>query len=165
MTRSLLFILGLLAAFPLFSQQKCDSSALQADQELLQNFWTAFKDAVNHKDKVKLSSLCRFPFNCDYCLPESKKFKPYIKVTKAMFDKTQHQIFFEDMLVTEINKYILPQDLFIFRPYYNTIHKKCTYSFGYIVRYENDQHPGMQHFFDIEKIDGQFKIISTWTLP
>ena len=167
MTRYLLLILGLLTASFSFGQQKCDSSILRADKILLQKFWTDFKDAVNNKDKVKLASLCRFPITCDYCIVDSNKQnnKPYIKVTKATFDKSQYQIFFTERLVKEINQHNLPQDIFIFQPYYNTVDKKCTYSFQYIARDENAQHPGMQHFFDIQKVNGKFKVISAWTLP
>jgi hypothetical protein len=167
MKHSLLIILGLLAAACSFSQQRCNNTNLQADKVLLQNFWTAFKDAVNNKDKAKLESLCRFPFTCDYCILDSNKqrSKPYIKVTKAMFDRSQYQIFFADRLVIETTKHNLPQDLFIFQPYFNTFDKKCSYSFQYIAREENAQHPGMQHWFDIQNENGQFKIISAWTLP
>jgi hypothetical protein len=167
MKHSLFIIFGLLNAAYSFSQQKCDSTVLQADKVQLQNFWTALKDAINHTDKVKLANLVRFPFTCDYCIIDSNKQgnKPYTKVTKTTFDKSQYQIFFADRLVREINKRNLPHDLFIFQPYYNTVDKKCSYSFQYIARDENAQHPGMQHFFDIQKVNGKFKIISAWTLP
>jgi hypothetical protein len=167
MTRPLLLILGLLAAFNSIGQQKCDSADLQADKILLQKFWTEFKAAINDKDKVKLESLCRFPFTCDYCILDSTKEngKPYVKVTKSTFQKTQYQIFFVERLFKEVNKHNLPEDSFILRPYYNTVDKKCSYCFGYIALEENIQHPGMQHFFDIQKVNGQFKIISAWTIP
>ncbi len=167
MKQFLLLILGLLIAAYSFSQKKCDSTNLQADKVQLENFWTAFKDAINQNDKVKLASLVRFPFTCDYCVIDSvnQSSKPHIKVTRATFDHSQFQIFFTDRLVKEVNKHNLPQDLFIFQPYYNTVDKKCSYSFQYIARDENSQHPGMQHFFDIQKVNGQFKIISAWTLP
>lgn len=167
MRHSLLILLGLLTASYSFSQQKCDSTVLQADKVQLQSFWTAFKDAINHKDKVKLANLVRFPFTCDYCIVDSNKQanKPYIKVTKMSFDRSQYQIFFADRLVKELNKHNLPQDLYIFQSYYNTVDKKCSYSFQYVARDENAQHPGMQHWFDIQKVNGQFKIISAWTLP
>jgi hypothetical protein len=167
MTRPLLLILGLLAAFNSICQQKCDTADLRADKILLQKFWGEFKAAINQKDRTKLASLCRFPFTCDYCIVDSTQpnNKPYIKVTKTTFYKTQYQIFFADKLIKEVNKHNLPQDLFVFHPYYNTVDKKCSYSFQYIATDENAQHPGMQHFFDIQKVNGQFKIISTWTIP
>jgi hypothetical protein len=167
MKYSLLIISGLLTASYSFSQQNCDSTNLQADSVQLQRFWTAFKDVINRKDKVKLASLISFPFTCDYCIIDSNKQgnKPYIKVTKKTFDKSQYQIFFADRLVKEVNKHNLPEDVYIFQPYYNTVDKKCSYSFQYIAVDENAQHPGMQHFFDIQKVNGQFKIISAWTLP
>ena len=167
MRHTILIIFGLLTATYSFSQQTCDSTNLQADQVQLQTFWTAFKDAINNKDKTKLANLCRFPFTCDYCILDSNKQrnKPYIKVTKATFDRSQYQIFFNDRLVKEVNNHNLPQDLFIFQPYFNTVDKNCSYGFQYIAIEENAQHPGMQHWFDIQKVNGQFKIVSAWTLP
>ena len=167
MKPSLLIILWLLTALYSFSQQNCDITTLQSDRIKLQNFWTSFKEAINNKEKVKLASLIRFPFTCDYCIIDSSKqrHRPYTKVTKAIFDRSQYQIFFTDKLVKEVNKHNLPEDLFIFQPYYNTIYKKCCYSFQYIAIEEDVQNPGMQHFFDIQKINGQFKIVSAWTLP
>jgi hypothetical protein len=167
MKYSLLIILGHLTASYSFSQQSCDSAKLQADKVPLQNFWTAFKNAVKNKDKTKLANLCHFPFTCDYCILDSNKQrnKPYIKVTKATFDRSQYQIFFTDRLVKEVNKHNLPQDLFVFRPYFNTVDKSCRYSFQYIAKEENARHPGMQYWFDIQKVNGQFKIVSAWTLP
>jgi len=140
---------------------------LQVDKILLQTFWVTFKDAINDNDKNKLADICRFPFNCDYCILDSTKQndRPYFKITKSSFDKSQYQIFFVPRLVREVNKHSLPEDLFIFQPYFNTVDKKCSYIFGYVAVEENAQHPGMQHFFDIQKINGRFKIISTWTLP
>ena len=113
MRQSLLIILILLTTAYSFSQQKCDSANLQADKAQLQNFWTSFKDAINQRDKVKLASLVRFPFTCDYCIIDGTKQsdKPHIKVTKATFDRSQYQIFFADRLVKEINKHNFPQDL------------------------------------------------------
>ncbi|MXV53347.1 hypothetical protein GS399_20500 [Pedobacter sp. HMF7647] len=167
MKQSLLIIFGLLTSAYAFSQQKCDSTNLQVDKIQLQSFWTAFKNAINQKDKVKLASLVRFPFTCDYCILDTNRQKNqlYIKVTRATFDRSQYQIFFADRLVKEANKHNLPQDFFIFQPHFNTVDKKCTYSFQYIARDENAQHPGMQHWFDIQKVNGQFKIVSAWTLP
>src|SRR5689334_2550011 len=117
MRHSLLIILGLLTFAYSFSQQKCDSTNLQVDKVLLQNFWTAFKDAVNNKDKDKLANLCRFPLTCDYCIIDSARpsSKLYVKITKATFEKSQYQIFFADRLMKEINKRTLPEDLFIFQ--------------------------------------------------
>lgn len=165
-THFILLISALLGACSSFGQQTCDSNDLQDDKVLLQNFWTTFKDAVNNKNKAKLEGLCHFPFTCDYCNTDTgSTSKPYVKVTKRAFNRTEYWIFFTDKLITEVNKHNLPQDLYIFQPYYNTVDKKCTYSFSYVARNENSQHPGKQHFFDIQKVNGQFMIIGTWTIP
>jgi hypothetical protein len=166
--RYVFLLAGLSACLNLFSQQKCDSISLsQEDKVLLQNFWMDFKYAVNNKDKAKLSSLCRFPFICDYCILDTNRpnDKPYIKVSKNSFDQSQYKIFFAERLIKEINRHNLPQDIFIFQPYYNTIDKKCSYSFSYVAIEENAQHPGRQHLFDIQNVNGRFKIISAWTIP
>ena len=153
--------------FDLIGQQKCDSISRKDDSIQLQAFWTNFADAVNTRDKDKLSNLCHFPFNCDYCVIDTTKEnnRPYIKVTRASFDRSQYKIFFTERLIKEINRRRLPRDIFIFQPNFNTVDKQCHYSFSYIARDENREHPGQQHFFDIEKIKGQFKITSAWTLP
>lgn len=166
MTRYILLSVGILFCYTSVSQ-KCDSNFLQADKALLQKFWATFKQAVNNKDKAKLATLCRFPFNCDYCIIDSTKQnqEPSTKVTKTSFDKSQYKIFFTDRLIKEVNKHSIPQDLYIFKSYYNTIDKKCAYNFNYLAVDENKQHSGMQYFFDIEKIKGEFEIISTWTVP
>jgi hypothetical protein len=168
MIRYILLVSGLLICLSLFSQQKCDSPSLsKTDLVLLQNFWIQFKEAINNKDKTKLANLCRFPFNCDYCVLDSNNSndKPYIKVTKTLFGRSQYKIFLTERLIKEVNKHNLPDDISIFQPYYNTVDKKCSFSFSYIVVEENMHHPGMQHFFDIQKVNNQFKIISTWTIP
>jgi hypothetical protein len=166
MTRYIFSITGLFACLNLFSQQMCDSVS-QTNKVLLQNFWAEFKNAINNKDTAKLSSLCRFPFNCDYCILDTThpSHKPFIKVTKTSFYKSQYKIFFAEKLIKEVNKYDFPKDIFILKPYYNTYDKKCSYSFGYPVLEENEQHPGLGHYFDIQKINGKFKIISSWTIP
>lgn len=167
MIRYIISIAGLLASLASYSQQKCDSNLIQADKVLLQDFWISFKEALNDKDKTKLENLCRFPFNCDYCILDSanQSDQPYIKVSKTSFEKSQYKIFFTDRLINEVNKHSLPKDIFIFKPYYNTLDKKCSYSFSYIALEENRQHPGRQHFFDVQKVKGKFKIISAWTVP
>jgi hypothetical protein len=167
MRHPLLLISGLLTGPFAFSQKTCDSTDLQADKARLQSFWTAFKDAINHNDKAKLAGLVSFPFTCDYCIIDSSKQhnRSYVKVTRKTFDRSQYRIFFAGRLITEINRYDLPQDLFIFQPYYNKVDRECAYSFQYIARDEDARHPGMQHFFDIQKVNGNFKIIAAWTLP
>lgn len=167
-TRYAFLIVGVLVCLNLFSQQSCDSTSLtEADKISMQNFWIAFKDAINKKDKDKLASLCRFPFNCDYCIFDTAKSSTnsYVKVTRTSFAKSQYRIFLAGRLVSEVNRYNLPEDVFIFQQNYNAVDKKCYYSFGYIAREENAQHPGMQHFFDIQNVNGQFKIVSSWTIP
>jgi hypothetical protein len=168
MIRYIFSTFGVLVYLNLFGQQECDSLQLsQTDKILFQDFWTEFKSAINNKDKPALANLCRFPFNCDYCILDSTALsdKPYIKVSKASFEKSQYKIFLNNNLVQEVNRRNMPEDLYIFQAYYNSIDKKCSFSFNYIAIEENEKHPGMQHYIDIQKINGRFKIISTWTIP
>ena len=164
MIRQILTLVGLLVCANLIGQQKCDSISMRADSALLHTFWTDFKQAINNRDRIKLSSLCRFPFNCDYCTLDTTKpsSKPSIKVTKALFNQSQYNIFFTYRLLKEINRH---NDIPISQPDFNTIDKKCFYSFSYVSRDDDKSHPGQQHFFDIQNINGRFKIVSAWTLP
>jgi hypothetical protein len=168
MPRYVKIIVGLLFAINLYGQEKCDVSKMsQQDKSILEKFWVNLKIALNAKDKVKLSTLINFPFNCDYCIIDSLHLsdEPFIKVAKKQFDTKQFKIFFEKKLVDYVNKYQLPKDISILTTHYNTVDKKCSFSFRYIAITENKQHPGRTEWFDIEKLNGEFKITSTWTLP
>jgi hypothetical protein len=131
----------------------------KTDTTLLQDFWTNFKDAVNKKDKVKLTTLCHFPFTCDYCAPEGYK-KPYIRINKANFDTLVYKLFLDERLPVTIHKYNLPQDIDIFHPF--RVNKKCGYMFEFS---RNVKPPGKQHFVNIQNIHGKFRIVGAWTIP
>ena len=161
-------IVGLLLTVNFYGQKKCDiTKTSQEDKTLLKNFWEEFKEALNAKNKEKLSKVVKFPFNCDRCIiyTSQPSDEPSIRITKKQFDKNQYKIFFENKLINMVNKYHLPKDFFIFSSDYNTLNKQCSYSFNYISLMETKQHPGRQEWFDVQKINGRFKIISTWTLP
>lgn len=151
---------GLLFTINLYGQKKCDfSETSQKDEILLKNFWKEFKDALNTKNKEKLSTLVQFPFNCNRCIIDTSHptDEPSIRVTKKQFAKSQYKIFFENKLIDMVNKYHLPKDFFIFTSDYNTLNKKCSYSFNYISEIETKQHPGRQEWFDIQKINDDLK--------
>lgn len=167
MTRTILLAIGLLVALNLFGQDTCSISKLtQQDRALLKQFLVDFKAAVVERNKTKLASLCQFSFACDYCVLDStnQTYKPYVNVSRKEFEKSQYQIFFEERLRRAVIKYQSLED-FIVTTYYDSTTKRCRYSFMYVVREENQQHPGMQRFFDVQKVKGKFKIISTWTVP
>ncbi|MDB5222066.1 MAG: FAD-dependent pyridine nucleotide-disulfide oxidoreductase [Chitinophagaceae bacterium] len=161
-------ILGVLLTINLYGQEKCDIKKMSTqDKILLKKFWKDLTDALNTKNKEKLSTLVRFPFNCTRCIIDTSHptDEPSVRITKKQFDQSQYKIFFENKFIDMANKYTLPKDFFIFTSGYNTLNKKCSYSFNYISVTETKQHPGRQEWFDIQKISGRFKIISTWTLP
>lgn len=164
---SYLIIAGFLVTINLRGQGKCDTSNVsQEDKILMGDFWTKFKDALNAKDVVGLSALVKFPFNCDRCIIDSSRqiYKPSIKVTKKQFNSNQYKIFFKKQLIEAVNKYQMPKDIDILTLYSNTVDRK-RYTLSYIAVTETKKYPGYQELFDIEKIHGQFKVVSTWTIP
>jgi len=121
--------------------------------------------AVNTEDKLKLSSLIKFSFNCDYCILDSAKDKnyDYLKVTKKLFDKKQYKIFFDIKLKREINKHTTLLDILSITT--DGTGKKCDLNFGYASVEPSKTWEGQQHFFTIVKSNGKFLITSTWTVP
>ena len=149
----------------LFAQTpNCDKLKLTAaDKKLLTQFWTDFKSAINSENKIKLASLVKFPFNCDYCILDTKKEKDYdyLKVTKKLFDKGQYKIFFDPKLKKTVNKNGNLLDI-LFVAFEN---KKCFYNFSYASVEPSKEWEGQQHFFSLNKINGKYFITSAWTVP
>lgn len=149
----------------LFAQTpNCDKSKLTAaDKKLLTQFWTDFKSAINSENKIKLASLVKFPFNCDYCLLDTAKEKnyDYLKVTKGLFDKGQYKIFFDPKL-----KRIVNNNADLLNILFMTLEdNKCYYNFSYASVEPSKKWEGQQHFFTLEKINGRYFITSAWTAP
>ena len=132
----------------------------KADRKLIEQFWVEFKQAVNTKDKVKLSSLINFSFNCDYCIIDSTKDPnyEYLKVTRKLFDKKQHKIFFDKKLLNTINKY--PRLFNLLSITTDGTGKICDLNFGYASVEPSKTWEGQQHFFTIRKINKKFLITS-----
>jgi hypothetical protein len=149
----------------LFAQTRnCDKSKLTvADKKLLTQFWTDFKSAINSENKIKLASLVKFPFKCDYCILDTTKEKDYdyLKVTKKLFDKGQYKIFFDQKLKKTVNKNVNLLDI-LFVVFEN---KKCFYNFSYTSVEPSKEWEGQQHFFSLNKINGKYFITSAWTVP
>ncbi|HEU5054104.1 MAG TPA: hypothetical protein VFT78_13385 [Hanamia sp.] len=144
----------------------CDKAKIsKADKKLIEQFWTDFKKAVNTSDKIKLASLIKFPFNCDYCILDSAKNKSYdyLKVTKKLFDKKQFKIFFDPKLKKTINKYPTLFDILSITT--DGTGRKCDLNFGYGSVEPSKTWEGQQHFFSIKKVNGKFLITSAWTVP
>ena len=144
----------------------CDKAKIsKADKKLIEQFWAGFKKAVNTKDKIKLSSLIKFSFNCDYCIVgrANNKQNNYVKVTKKLFDKNQYKIFFEPKLKNTINKYSILFDILSITS--DGTGKNCSLNFGYGSIGPSKDWEGQQHFFSLDKINGKFLITSAWTIP
>ena len=150
---------SLFAQTPNFDKSKLTA----ADKKLLTQFWTDFKSAINSKNKIKLSSLVKFPFNCDYCIVDTTKDKDYdyLKVTKNFFDKGQYKIFFDQKLKKTVNRNVSLLEI-LFVAFEN---KKYFYNFSYASVEPSKEWEGQQHFFSLNKINGKYFITSAWTVP
>lgn len=141
----------------------CDKSKLSnSDKKLLIQFWNKFKRAVNSENKTELTTLIKFPFSCDYCVIDTGKERnsPYLKVTKRLFEKGQYKIFLDNKLKKLVNaSYIL--DIL------STVseNNKCYYDFSYGSIEPSKITEGQQHFFSLNKINGEFVITSASTVP
>ena len=158
----ILCAVGFLISLNSFGQSACQISNLSTeDKILINNFWIKFKTSINKEDKTMLSELCSFPFECDYC--DEKSIDPdKIKVTKELFNKKYFKVFFVVNLKNKVNSGNIWNTL---SPNYGSIDKRCSYRFSYPAVEPTNETPGMQIFIVIEKINGQFKITSTWTVP
>ena len=159
-----LIILLLTLPFSDLKAQEEDHWTIEAtDTLLLSTFWKDFKSALNTKNISKLAELVKFPFGCASCdidrlHPQNK---PYIMVTKAHFFRSMYQIFFNEKLIEMVNKYEMPNDVYIFTSYLQEHTNKRLYNFNYLA----SRAPGRQVWFDIEKIKGKYKIRWVFPLP
>src|SRR5690348_18379110 len=65
-----IYTLSLHDALPIYiygQDTNLDTKLSLQDSSLLNNFWTNFKSAINTNDKMKLATLCKFPFYCRPC--------------------------------------------------------------------------------------------------
>lgn len=162
----LLFISLFFGQVSIGQSSYCDKAKIsKADKKLIEQFWAGFKKAVNTKDKIKLSSLIKFSFNCDYCIvgTTNNKRNNYLKVTKKLFDKNQYKIFFDPKLKNTINKYPILFDILSIAS--DGTGKNCSFNFGYAAVEPSKNWEGQQHLFSLDKIKGKFLITSAYTIP
>jgi len=158
MTKFITILVGVLFSLNSLGQLSCDISQLsKQDKLLLREFWTKFKTSINKKDKISLAALVNFPFECDYC---TEGVMGDVKITEKQFHSKQYKIFFTSKLQKEFDKDILD----IIEPNYGKLQKKCSYRFAYVSIDPSNGFEGQQIFFVVEKVGGQFKITSTWTV-
>ena len=131
------------------------------DVQLLNQFWTNFKEAVNAEDKITLSSLINFPIICDYCQDEASK-SLYVKISKKQFDKKYYKFFLDPKLVARVNSI---QDIFSILAETYDVHKNSSLNFGYVSIEPSVKSEGQGHYFSLEKKGNKYFITSMWTIP
>ncbi|MFN8265220.1 MAG: hypothetical protein U0T11_04080 [Chitinophagaceae bacterium] len=166
--RSGIFLLSILlfaTNLALGQNLPCEKTNIsKSDQILLEQFWRDFKIVLNNKDKKGLSSLIKFPFNCDYCINDSSlnNPKPYLRISKKIFKKSQYKIFSDARLLITLNNNNL-LDILDFST--SDDGKSCVISFSYISIPASKSQGGQQHFFTLKKRGGRFLITSAWSVP
>ena len=162
LARIVLFTFILNAQFLCAQNDNFDIRKLKnEDKQLLSEYWINFKNAVNTKDKVALSSLIKFPLICDYCQEVGSK-QLNVKIFKNQFEKKYFEIFLDPKLIKRINN---TQDIFsILIETCDATGKKCVLNFGYGSIEPSKISEGRQHFFSLEKIKNKYYITSAWTI-
>lgn len=126
MTRSLHILITIILSLKLSGQVTCEVSNLtKADKELIQQFWTKLKTAVNKRDKNSLLRLCSLPLDCSYCSDDNSSNEEGVQVTKKSFLDQHYKIFFEP----EFKKLLKKDSLHVTTHYGKQ--DKCSYLFGY----------------------------------
>jgi hypothetical protein len=168
MHRLAISLIGLLSSAFIYGQDLNVSPKFSAeDSVLLSTFWTEFRTAVNAKDKIKLAALCEFPFYCAPCIvdttPEPKGV-PTLKITKALFFKSQFNFFLDEMVRSAINKYNSFEEC-IFHPYSDNIGGPKGFFFAFTIVPPSEKWEGLQGLLYLDKIKGVFKITGVDTVP
>ena len=145
------------------SQIRHNSELTKVNSQLITRFWIDFKAAINSKNKAKLASLIKFPFNCDYCMSDELRAKGYnyVMVTRHLFDKGQYKIFFDGKLKRRVNKTSNLLDILTVR-HGNNI---SGWEFSYVSVEPSKDWGGQQHFFSLENNNGRILITSASTVP
>jgi len=162
LTITLLFALILNAQLVFAQTNNCDIEKItKNDKQLINDFWTNFKTAVNKKDKVALSSLIKFPIICDYCQGLSSK-QLYVKLSEKEFKEKYFEFFLDPKLMKRVNE---TQDIFSILVINKDEAGKCGIDFGYNSIEHSETSEGQQHFFSLKKVKGKYLITSAWTMP
>ena len=170
MTRFLTLATAILFSLTVYGQETNFDTKLSAqDSSLLENFWTDFKIAINTNDKVKLATLCKFPFYCRPCIDDTTlKHNNHvtIKVTKNLYNASQYKLFFDTPIKDEVNKH-KAFDTYIFIPTFDNRHltQQIGYKFSYTIVAPSQNWEGLQGFIFLEKINGKFMITGIDTVP
>jgi len=170
MTRFLTLTTAILFSLTIYSQDtNFDTKLSVQDNSLLANFWTDFKNAVNTNDKIKLATLCKFPFYCRPCIDGTTlKHNNHvnIRVTKNLYNNSQYKLFFDKPIKDEVTKH-KTFDTYIFIPTFDNRHftQQIGYKFSYTIVAPSQNWEGLQGFIFLEKINGKFMITGIDTVP
>ena len=170
MTRFLTLTTAILFSLTVYGQDaNFDNNLSVQDSSLLANFWRDFKNAVNNNDKVKLATLCKFPFYCRPCIDDTtlkRNNHVTIKVTKNLYNDSQYKLFFDKPIKDEVNKH-KTFDTYIFIPTFDNRHRtqQIGYKFSYTIVAPSKSWEGLQGFIFLDKIDGKYKITGIDTVP
>lgn len=170
MTRFLILTIGILFALNIYGQDtNLDTKLSLQDSSLLNNFWTNFKSAINTNDKMKLATLCKFPFYCRPCIDDTTlKHNNHItiKVTKNLYSDSQYKLFFDKPIKSEVNKH-RTFDSYIFIPTFDDRNRtqQVGFKFSYTIVAPSKSWEGLQGFIFLTKIDGKYKITGIDTVP
>ena len=163
-----MLLIGLSFAFTIQGQSVIpNSKLLTADSILLKKFWVKFKTSVETKDKVKLESLCQFPFYCRPCIDDTtlkRNNHITIKVTKEIFLESQYKIFFDRPICNEVIKH-KQFDKNIFKPATDEKNKRNGFMFSYTIVAPSNKWEGSQGIIYLRKINGKYKITGIDTVP
>lgn len=159
--KTIIFVL-LLCLFCFFVKAQSANNKLaitKAEKSKLENFWKKFKKAVLEENKTGIASVCDFPVSCDYCDSVNGD-NPNIKITKANFYTVNYRIFFSEYLKEVVNKKKILQIVGK-----NNDTNFNEYNFSFPIVKPSKRGEGKQGFFSLEKIKGEFKITSVWSIP
>ncbi len=166
----LTLIIAILFSLSVFGQATSLHTKLSLqDSSLLYNFWTDFKNATNTNDKMKLATLCKFPFYCRPCIDDTTlKHNNHvtIKVTKTLYSDSQYKLFFDKPIKGEVNKH-KTFDTHIFIPTYDNRNRgqQAGFKFSYTIVAPSKSWEGLQGFIFLEKINDKYKISGIDTVP
>ncbi|MCC7029462.1 MAG: hypothetical protein IT257_04085 [Chitinophagaceae bacterium] len=131
------------------------------DRVLLEKFWLQFRKALNAKRNLQLSKLIVFPFECGYCPNGAIIAKSVDRlVNRKLFEKEYFEIFFRSKLRRTVNNSTGFENLFVWYSY-----DVCKYAVGYVSTEPTRDNEGAQTLFTLAKVKGEFKIVSTYTVP
>jgi len=168
MSRILTFIIGILFSITLYGQdENFEIKVSLQDSILLNDFWTKFKTAINTNDKVKLATLCKFPFSCRPCIDDATlKHNDHvtITVTKKIFYESQYKLFFDKLIKNKVNKH-KNFEIHIFFQSFDDRNKPNGFMFPYTIVAPSKEWEGLQGFIYLYKIKGKYLITGIDTVP